>query len=687
MPIVLSPGAATAFESLVFNGTELNDDSSYYVEDFQCPPPPKRQEWISGIDADSSQLLRRPFVDKRQVTIRLRQVQQPDRNTALAKIATIIDYIQEAELKAETGGVPLVWTPGTSSKSFTFNVLSGELTDIPISNSSEPDIGWLFNFPVITFRLDCEGPALGSWVTNAVTVTNSNPLQTVTLSNIPGDLPAQAVIRLTDAASQTRLHGEVALRSRYDDGSAFQINSSSLVTSGFAGSSTTRSGSYNTNVIRATLTTSTPVAICGVGNQSHVGTYKVRARIYPVIGTGLPDDLQVRLSYKDGDSSLQSNDYVTCPGGTAAWSDVDLGYITITEAVSGTQRWTGQIEAYSTTAGDTLDVDYIQLLPAGEGYGKARAPLTLSVPATFSARDEFDQSAGNLTGKTAAAGGTWVVLTGSDTDDFTIDTSGHTAQRTAVSDTGTIFGGTYPGRAVGLDLNLAATGAQMDWKASVDQTAVRGLLARVVDANNFLAVTVHANATGYSTIRIRKFVASVGTLLQLVFPVPTTAFTNWQRLSLVVDAGGRYGLWMGPQGGGQSLVVSGSDSALATGGALATGDVYLYDEQATGTAVTRNYDNFFAWAPAANAVVFSGRSAEIRYDVAQRADSTGTYWGPIPSYRGAHMFLPQAGSANRTCTVVAKARRNDIDAFPDDQVTDSTTLTVDYRPRYYAIPR
>jgi hypothetical protein len=86
-------------------------------------------------------------------------------------------------------------------------------------------------------------------------------------------------------------------------------------------------------------------------------------------------------------------------------------------------------------------------------------------------------------------------------------------------------------------------------------------------------------------------------------------------------------------------------------------------------------------------VAYSGRSAEIRSDSAIRQDSTGTYYGPIPSHRGAHFFVPPAGDENRTSRVLVKARRSDIDTAVDANVTDSTTVAVHLTPRYSTVPR
>jgi hypothetical protein len=173
--------------------------------------------------------------------------------------------------------------------------------------------------------------------------------------------------------------------------------------------------------------------------------------------------------------------------------------------------------------------------------------------------------------------------------------------------------------------------------------------------------------------------------MNLVSSVSVSSFTGWQRLRFAA-LGGSYYVWMGDAGGNLRLICSGSHADLASGGALATGDVYLYDEQATANACTRNYDNFQAWAPAIPTVIYSGRTAEIRSDGAIRQDSTGTYYGNVPSYRGSRFLVPPAGDENRTSRILVMARRNDIEAADAENVTDNLTIQTVVTPCGVVVP-
>jgi len=136
------------------------------------------------------------------------------------------------------------------------------------------------------------------------------------------------------------------------------------------------------------------------------------------------------------------------------------------------------------------------------------------------------------------------------------------------------------------------------------------------------------------------------------------------------------------------LVLKAQSTAVATGGALATGKPGFYDRNSSPTAAIRSYDFFSIATPAAESIVInSTRSLEVRSDTTIRADSSNTYWGPVPSYRGSRFYVPPAGDENRTSRVLVKAHRQDIEAVDATDVTDNLTVAVAVTPRYLVIPR
>lgn len=209
--------------------------------------------------------------------------------------------------------------------------------------------------------------------------------------------------------------------------------------------------------------------------------------------------------------------------------------------------------------------------------------------------DTFVQSSGSLAGKSTDTGDTWAGA--GDTDDFTIDTSGDTAQRTAVSDSagagrfGIAGSSTYTDLTSILDVKFsaAATGGEY------------GLLLRYVDTSNYLRVVVNPANT---VVNLTGIVAG-STTLSTSFTSPFFGLTGYfHRLSCSIGSDGDYTVdWSIPSlGAGPVRVISGQSSNLATGGTLASGKVGILDTQTSSTANTRNYDNFQVTANAPSAL-------------------------------------------------------------------------------------
>src|SRR3712207_2581799 len=123
------------FESFTISGTELNDGVSFDMESFDAPPPAKRPTWITGADSDGAALVDDPKASNREITLRLRVVQQASMDLALAKLGTIIDLLEESEKQPD--GLACVWTPANSTKSITFDCLSGEVVGVPVTTQGD----------------------------------------------------------------------------------------------------------------------------------------------------------------------------------------------------------------------------------------------------------------------------------------------------------------------------------------------------------------------------------------------------------------------------------------------------------------------------------------------------------------------------------------------------------------------
>jgi hypothetical protein len=119
--------------------------------------------------------------------------------------------------------------------------------------------------------------------------------------------------------------------------------------------------------------------MAGTGNLSHVGVFRVKARVQ----SGSLSNL-LRLSWKAGDGPTNHNAWVS-PISTAGWQELDLGMITVPATVLGTQRWTGQVDVQGAASSPgTVALDYLTLIPAATGT--ARRAASSPTPRACSAR-------------------------------------------------------------------------------------------------------------------------------------------------------------------------------------------------------------------------------------------------------------------------------------------------------------
>lgn len=641
---------------------------------------------MTGGDSNGAILGREALYENRVVTLRVQVVQQATQDLAQAKIGALVDKLQEAE----KGGIDCVWTPANSTKSGTLKVLLGEIVSLPVVMQGD-DAGWMVNAPVAEIELTCKPGIRGAEVAGTPTASTL-PLMTVELTGVTGDLPADGRLIVTDSATQSRRHVEWGLESRYYPTSSppsLIVDSDSLVTAGFAGTGTTRAGAYDpgaagNSVIRGTLATQA-IGVCGTGVLPHVGTFRVKARVYGVASD--TSSIYVRLAWQDGDGPWRANSYTQLPV-VNAFAEVDLGMIRVDPVSSGlgTQRWQGRIEAYSSTVGDTVDVDYMLLVPAAEGYALVRGEYSY-VPGVLVARDEFTSIASGtaLNARVAPSGGTWAT-SGAATDFAAADlptASDETMARSTTAAEATprwaVLGATnYTNTEVGVDVR--ADNATLLTTISNPHLIVG---ARWVDSSNYLRLRLGQGSFTLSTI-------VAGVTVAMSSKAISAAVGTWFKLRLVVfTSGAAIGTLLDSTGTSTLASVKLQHSSLATGGALATGKPLFADQLITAAAGwSRYYDNFYAATPDAEPIaIYSTQSLEVRSDTAKREDSTGVYYGDPPSYRGSRFTVPPAGAGSRKARIAVKARRNDVAVNTDDQIADNLTVTANYSPVWLAVPR
>ncbi len=680
MPFVVPASVGTDLEELVLDGLALNDTILRLLE-LSCPPPRQRQEWIGAADSEAQLLVRNPLHENREITCRIQVAPAGDMDGALNRIGEILDKLQKAS--KNPNGIALTWSPAGSTRTVTFDVLSGEITDLPIDWAS----GWLAKAPTVTVVLKAKPYWRGVEVLTA-TASSSTPFVTMELVNNSGDVSGDGKLIVIDTATQSRRHVEWGLEGpgTYNAATSLLIDSDSMVTAGFSGAGVVLAGAYDPNALGNNavggITLTAPQAIVGLGTLSHVGSFRVKCRMMTnVTGT------KVRLAWQVADGPFSANPWVESPvpdtsGGFSVWGEVDLGTVTIPAVLSGSQKWTGRIEAYTVNGGEVY-IDYLTLVPVTDGYGKARATYTYS-PGVVVGYDYFTGTTAGvaLNARVAPSGGTWAT-SGSATDfAFADDFFGEQVKRSTVSDASAryaILGATaYTDSEVAVLIQTQAT-----------TTTAQGLIARWVDASNHLRGYIYQEkntTTGIigTYLRLVQVVAGVATTLVSAV-VPTLPLsTSGAVLRLIVYASGTAILQAVDtfQTATLGLAVS-SSSALATGGTLASGKPGIYDYNPSAVAASRFYDNFTLATPVAEPIaIYSSRNMQVRHDDVFRQDSTGVYVGRPQSYRGSRFTVPVG-----TSRVLVKARRADIDAVADANVTDATQIQVGVTPRGLVVPR
>jgi hypothetical protein len=689
MPIVLSPSVAAA-EGLIVDPTsedatnaqlDINDGSGYVLLAHDYPEPDLDPIYASSADTEGDiPISVRPKNRVVSVTVNIYGSSALDLDQKIGVLSQKVGKLNRE------GGTFKRTTP--SGLVIVFDVLP---------ESSMPSVTFDKTYQsrqktTVSLRFTCQpygrGPESAGTAFGPLTGDFS-----VVLAGITGDVPALGRVAVTEGSSKDQWHAHWGVRSRYYDATAtaalgFEAESCTLLGGAtvvtLAGSS---GGGTNNAVEQGTLTLDWQAMLSfqatgGGAYKSHIGDYEVMTRLHrPTSNTGA---VSVALEWAEGDfTKVTRNDALVYAADEREgdFTIARLGQVHLSKAKKGTQRWDGRIIAKSTVLGDDLRVDRIWLRPISEGAGEVTTVTQVQTPTAFSARDEFDQTAGALGGKTAAVGGVYTARGTLGASDLTVDATNHYVTRTALSD------GIFLGRGVTLPVTMTDTIASLDTAAGVATFSFDSyhmLMARYVDEANFLGVTAAFSYTGGFLLSLDLFTTAGGHVI-LGTAQQSWAPGAWITLRLRVDSGGQVNVWWGPQGGRLTLAMTANHSALATGGVLASGLPGFRDARIDpAVARTRYYDNLWAASFVRDAVLFSGRQAEIRSDGYTRQDSTGTVWGE-KTVDGDYLLLPCAGREGRSTELQLRVCRNDPDTMTDPAL-DSVSGTVYYTPRYRNVP-
>jgi hypothetical protein len=664
-----------ASEALTLDGLPLTS-GGFVMTALDMTPPSQRQTWITAADSEAAALFRQPLHENRTVTLKLRVTPQASMDAALDRVGALVDKLRKAA--SSPSGIALVWTPNDSARACTFTVLTGEISGMPIGLADE-GYSWVLRQPIVTVTLTCQPYAVGV-ETLTGTSSSSTPFLAFEVTGVTGDVPALGRAIVTDTATQSRRHVELGVEgpATYNASTSLIVDSDNMVVTGFSGVQAVTTGAYDPNAAGNNSITLSPIAgattaMAGTGDPlSHVGVFRVKARVQSASLGNL-----FRLSWKAGDGPTNHNTWAT-PISVSGWIELDLGTITVPATTLGTQRWTGQIEVQgaASTPG-TVALDYLILVPQADGYGKARAQWSLGT-GTLASYDAFAATTAGLSlnARTAPLGGVWAT-SGAATDFQFSDLAFTTAIQENVTRT-----------AAGTRLGTLGTATPTDVQVSamfVTTSRQAGVIARFVDSSNYAYALLDASGLP-GLLAIKTVIAGVTTTLASVIADSTFGFSTGDltRLIFVVFASGRaIAIAENLDAGGRVVAqVEATSSALLTAGTLASGKSGIVDVTAGAGGQLWISDFAVSTPPAEPIALYSGRSLQWRYDATLRQDSTGTYYGQTPSYRGSRLLL-QPG----TSRVLVKARRNDIETALDDQVTDALQAQVGWTPRYLVIPR
>ena len=193
-------------EKLIIDGLDTNDGVNFTIESLTFQPAEKKPLWASNADADGDLLIDEPHYGNAVFTARIRVEPQASTDLAIAKLGQLTDKLQRAARYRDVGGLPMVWTPAGSTRSLTWYILLGEHSEIPTDMQGD-NAGWFIAAPIVTVKLTCRSFGYGDWVTALAAVSSTLPLQSAYFSN-PGDVAAEAVLTVADAATQDRRYLE-----------------------------------------------------------------------------------------------------------------------------------------------------------------------------------------------------------------------------------------------------------------------------------------------------------------------------------------------------------------------------------------------------------------------------------------------------------------------------------------------
>lgn len=668
-------------EKLILDSLDFNDQVKLSLEDLVFTPAAKKPKWIENPNADGAILLEEPQYDNSYFELLVRVVPAASTDAALKVVGEVMDKLQECEL--QVGGSAMTWTPNNSSRTYTAYVQMAEIAEIPITVTGDL-AGWFRESPLLRIKLTCAPFLYGEQkVIQAAKESGAEPNQVIFVK-VGGDVPAEGVLAATDKATQARRLlelGQDVVASSAGNPSLLLKAITDLTVTGFGGAEAEKAGSYSSKVVKASLS-AVPFVMCSTGSIKHIGSYRIKIR-----GLAEASGVSFRMSYRTGGGVYTYRPWVQAPV-NGEWCELDLSEASFEEVSKGEQISEVRIEGKSTSGVQIGYVDYAEFVQTYR-YGLALAPFKSLTPTTFLARDDFSQAAGNLTGKVLLSGQTWTVLAGSDAVDFSVTILkflGRNEKNDANINTGRyVTAGTTNYTDIGARVGVAFEDTS---SGSGSPVAIAGVIVRCVDINNWLGAVIYDDGSGVLRAELRKRAGGTLSVVKSVVFTPGT-----YRGGVVQVEANSQGVWILSFSSLTSSLTSftsmveierGYDSALATGGALATGKIGLVHANTAASGRGVFGDEFAAWVPSTNRVCESGRSVELRSNEVEKIDTTNKYWSRVPFYRGGYFFLDPEGDAGVYNRLNVKMRRLNTVQESSPNVTDKHAIEVLARERFLA---
>lgn len=566
---------------------------------------------------------------------------------------------------------------------------TNEATAVSYQSSKEP---WAMIYPKLsglvftpqTTKNECVRLTIRPWMARV----RSFVALEHRIAGVPGTAPALGqltVENMTTNIQQWLVWGQAAQLASYPYSTTQRLFYEAEELTPINGSTEkTLAGASNGKAIEHTLHGTEPEGILstqftGGGAQlGHVGAYTVYARVQS--GSG---KTRFALSWSTGDFvEYTTNAYTAETTQTNKFQIVNLGQIYVPPSLRGTQQWRGQILAFGGFI-EKLYIDCIFLVPVGMGAAEVvgnKQPTSFS---ELAAEAKFTGSLVFINGKTLTVGGSWE-SSGATTD---YEEESTLASRKTATDTEPRYGICNLAGLTGV--TVACT---LNAKSNLEaEKTKRGILARWTNSSNYLIAYVER----YSGERLfngkKIFFSSHHIYLEKVvggvkiFLEGGGALETVHRLELSVNTEGLFTLYHVTETGERTLLCSGTDAQLATGGALASGKCGMYDFN-EGSASTRNYEQFTIMKTnsPSDAVLYGERDLVISSDHALRQDSLGTIWTPPSSYEGDYLKLPVL-QENEVAVHVIKASRTVQPSNPDAGI-DAIAVQLSVTPRWANVP-